>query len=427
MDYVNPRQRILLSADYLFDLKGFSELELLFRHLPSALEETQRTGRPRVSYLSLLKCFIYRSISTVKNLSELRRSLVNNPSLSLTLGFDPLHVPSLERFSSFLNSTSPRLFKGIQVHLVKKLMDYRAVSGKYLTLDACSVPLQVRENNLKTSAKERFNKMHPPQGDPEAGLGIMLNYPRPFRSKATYFWGYKNHILSDALSELPLLELTKPAHVSEGNLLIPLIQELKEQVELHPHAVIADAAYDWESNLKFIMYQLKAKPIIARNLRWEKHRDHTLSRKGTPICIAGLEMTYWGRFPDRGKVRLKYVCPITHLRSYREKYRFCPWNHPKFTKGKGCYVYLRADDTVRGSIGYGSAEFRRVYNLRTASERIISRLASLGMQSPSVRGLTAVSNWCSITHISLLLIALAAHQTNNKERMRFVKNFLPNL
>jgi len=87
---------------------------------------------------------------------------VNNPSLSLTLGFDPLHVASLERFSSFLRSTSPRLFKGIQVHLVKKLMDYRAVSGKYLTLDACSVPLQVRENNLKTGAKERFNKMHPP-------------------------------------------------------------------------------------------------------------------------------------------------------------------------------------------------------------------------------------------------------------------------
>jgi len=70
MDQVNSHQRILLSADYLFDLKGFSELKLLFHHLPSALEEPQRTGRPRIPYLSLFKCFIYRSISAVKNLSQ---------------------------------------------------------------------------------------------------------------------------------------------------------------------------------------------------------------------------------------------------------------------------------------------------------------------------------------------------------------------
>ena len=166
---------------------------------------------------------------------------------------------------------------------------------------------------------------------------------------------------------------------------------------------------------------------MPHNLRWEKYREHKLSRKGTPICIAGLEMIYWGRFRDRGRVRLKYVCPIAHSKSYREKYYFCPWNHPKFTKGKGCYVYIRGDDAVRDSIDYGSAEFKRLYNLRTASERIISRLAGLGMQSPSVRGLPAIFNWCSIAHLTLLLIALTAYQTNNKDQIRFVKNFLPNL
>ena len=213
--------------------------------------------------------------------------------------------------------------------------------------------------------------------------------------------------------------------MNEGKLLVPLIKNLKEHVKINPEAVIADGAYDHESNLKFIAQELKAKPVIARNLRWEKYKEHTFSKKGTPVCIAGLEMTPWGRFLDRGRVRLKYVCPITHLKSYREKYYFCPWNHPKFTKGKDCYAYVRADDTVRKSIDYGSAEFKRLYNLRTASERII--LASLGMQSPSVRGSTTVSNWCSITHLTLLLIALAAYRTDNKEQIRSVKNFLPNL
>jgi len=121
--------------------------------------------------------------------------------------------------------------------------------------------------------------MHPPKADPEAGLGVMLTYPKPFEKKATFFWGYKNHILSDATSELPLFEMTKPANVNEGRVLIPLIKKLKEHVELYPKAVIGDGIYDDEDNLKFILYELKAKPVIARNLRWERYKDYTLSKK----------------------------------------------------------------------------------------------------------------------------------------------------
>jgi hypothetical protein len=175
-------------------------------------------------------------------------------------------------------------------------VDCGVVSGRYFTLDTCCVPIQCKENNLKTSLRDRFNKMHPPKLDPEAGLGVMIKYLRPFEKKPTYFWGYKNHILSDAASELPLFELTKPANVSEGKLLIPMVKTLKEQIKIFPEALITDGAYDYESNLKFIVQKLKAKPVVARNLRWEKHKEHRLSRKGVPICLAGLEMTYWGRF-----------------------------------------------------------------------------------------------------------------------------------
>jgi len=428
MSHVDPNQKILLSAEYLFDVKSFSEFETLFSFLPSMREESKTTGRPKTSSLSLLKCFIYRSISGIDNLSELRRALSDNPSLCLRCGLDPLDLPPVERFSSFLKNTPSTFFKRVEIELARELIDCGAVSGKYLTVDAAPIPIQCKENNPKTSTRtNRFNKMNPPKADPEAGLGVTLNYPRPFEKKIAFSGDTRNHILSCATSELPLFEVTKPANVNEGKLLIPLIKKLKEHVEPQPKAVIGDAIFDDESNLRFIINELKAKPVIARNLRWEKYRDYTLSKKGTPICIAGLEMVYWGRFHDRGRVRLKYVCPITHLKSYRKKYIFCPWNHPKFTQGKGCYVYLRGDDTVRESIDYGSVEFKRLYNFRTASERINSRLTSLGIQSPSVRGFTAVSNWRSIAHITLLLIALTAYQTDNKERIRFVKNFLPNL
>jgi len=75
MDYFNPHQRILLSAEYLFDVKNFSEFETLFSYLPSILEKNQNTGRPKTPFLSCLKCLIYMSTAAVKNLSELRRAL----------------------------------------------------------------------------------------------------------------------------------------------------------------------------------------------------------------------------------------------------------------------------------------------------------------------------------------------------------------
>lgn len=183
MEHLNPDQKILLSAEYLFDVKSFSEFETLFSYLPSILKKKGKIGRPKVSSLSSFKCFIYRSISGVKNLSELRRDLLNNPSLCSKCGFDPSHLPPIERFSSFLKETPHAFFERIEIELVRKLTDYRIVSDKYLTIDAPTVSIQCRENNFKTSASDRFNKLYPPKADPEVGLGVMVNYLKPFRKK----------------------------------------------------------------------------------------------------------------------------------------------------------------------------------------------------------------------------------------------------
>jgi hypothetical protein len=49
------------------------------------------------------------------------------------------------------------------------------------------------------------------------------------------------------------------------------------------------------------------------------------------------------------------------------------------------------------------------------------------MQNPSVRGLQAVSNHRNIAHIIVLLLALTPAKTGNKDKVRFVKSFLPNI
>jgi len=76
-------------------------------------------------------------------------------------------------------------------------------------------------------------------------------------------------------------------------------------------------------------------------------------------------------------------------------------------------------------MAYGTPEFKKVYNLRSGCERIFSMLLDLYMQNPNVRGLQAISNHCTIAHITVLLIALTADKTGNKDKICFVKSFLP--
>jgi len=348
MSYLNPGQRLLLSAEYLLDINPFEQYELLFKNLPSPTLNTASRGRPPTSPEALLKSFIYKNLSGISSLSDLAVNLRNNPSLCLKSGFDPLRIPSIERFSSFLKDTPNFFFQKIRVRLVKELISLEGISGKYLSIDSCSIPVRVKKNNLKTSVKNRFSKEKPPKADPEAGLGIMVHYPRPFKKEIKYFWGYKNHILCDAKVELPVWEITKKANVSDTTLLIPCLREAQKVFSLPVKAVIGDAAYDSEANLNHIIKELKAKPVIARNFRCSYHSDHRISSKGVPICMSGFDMIYWGRFKDRGRLRLKFVCPITHSKGFRKRIPICPWNHPKFTKGRGCYVYLRGDESLIG-------------------------------------------------------------------------------
>jgi len=43
----------------------------------------------------------------------------------------------------------------------------------------------------------------------------MVHYPKSFKKKICYFWGYRNHTIIDAETELSLWEKTLPADKSE--------------------------------------------------------------------------------------------------------------------------------------------------------------------------------------------------------------------
>ena len=146
--------------------------------------------------------------------------------------------------------------------------------------------------------------------------------------------------------------------------------------------------------------------------------------------MAGFPMVSRGTFWDRKEKRKrhKFVCPIRGSKKFALSHPYCPWFHPQFIKGSGCYKNIRidVDETIRQSIDYGSESFKKDYNRRTSSERIFSRLLSLLMQRPTVKGLRATANCCTIAHITVLAVAYFAYFVKEPDKIRFVKSFLAN-
>lgn len=418
---------LLLTKDLQKDY--IKKYELLFSLLkfPKSLSKPKR--RPPHPKNALLNALVYKSLRSINSLSELTLEIKNYAQVAQICGFSSF--PSIERFSSFLKDTQNQILQTVRENLVKELISVGQIHGRYIAFDSCPIKANVKENNLKTSVSNRFDKTKIPKGDPDARLGAYAVFQN--KNKIQYFWGYRNHVLSDAITELPIAETTEPANLYEQHLIIPQLKYAKKDLKIPIEAVLGDSAFDSYKIIEFIVKELKAKPIIPRNPRRSKNPDIKLSRKGIPVCIAGFEMISQGKFYDKeqNRIRHKFICPIKARKKFAAKVGwFCPWNHPNFYNNRyGCITNLRidVDTSIRQNIDYGSQTFKKLYNLRGSTERIFSRLLSILMQKPSVVGLNATRNLCTIAHITVLVIALAAVKTGHNNKVRFVKSFIPNL
>jgi hypothetical protein len=424
-------QSFLFPPETLFP-ESLNKYQQLFALLDlSSLETATEVGRNPISHAALVRALIYKNLRSLPTLSELTVELNERPSLAVLLGFTPRHTSiPVERFSVLLRTTENQVLQQVREALVQKLIQRRIINGKYLSFDACPIPAPVKQNNLKTSVAERFNKEQLPPHDPECRLGVLTTFPAGAK-KVTFFWGYRNHVLNDAVTELPLMEITLPANVKGCSVAIPQLRAFQQQFALTPKAIMGDAEYDTAALVEVIVNELHAKPRIAKNPRAGGTTPVPLSPTGAPLCIAGFEMSSRGISWDKSqhRQRHKFICPIRASKRFAVGHPYCPWFHPQFLKGSGCYKNLRVDldETIRQRIDYGSRSFKKDYSKRTSSERIFSRLLALAMQKPTATGLNATANLCTIAHITVLAVAYLATTCNASDKIRFVKSFIPKL
>jgi len=213
--------------------------QTLFQFLPPWPEPVAKTGRRPLSRDALMRGCIYQRLTRRRFIRDVCTALKDSPPLMAALGFDPYaRPPSVERFSAFLGDTPHARFEHIRIELTRQLLDLGVLGSCHVGFDSCPIASWVKENNLKSSLRRsRFDKATRPKGDPDARVGARIHFPGRGKGRVEFYWGYRNHVLSDLESELPLWEITEPNSIAETSVAIPLLDAARSELGVEYQSV----------------------------------------------------------------------------------------------------------------------------------------------------------------------------------------------
>lgn len=398
--------------------KFYSEL---FLHLDTtAVEETTaKTGNPGYPKAALLCAFIVMKCEGFAQISDLVDYLENNHLIAHYCGFNiTKDLPSYWTYDRFLKLLDNSVLQSLMQSTVLELVEHGVIDTSFIGLDATPVMASTCQNNRKSFVWDKFKPDNQPKADKDCRLGVHTASNQINERKFEYYWGYKNHVLVDCITGLPICEMTTTANVADSTVTKDILSQTNSFLSIKECCFLADKAYDVKSIYNDVRTIYGGDCFIPLNLRNTK--DPKKLPVGNLLCDAGLAMWRCGKFSDNNRTRQKFCCPLKSSKTAQ-----CPCNHKNWNNGKknrGCNKYVTLPDDYRLAISRDSVHFKSVYALRTECERYNSRFKSTGQERLWVRNFNSAQNLNSIAHISLLAIALASTITHSQTSYRAIKS-----
>lgn len=411
----------------LFDFEAFikeksqNRLVGVLEALPAekllmALEQEHWTGRKGYSVRGMWAALIAGLLNNCHSLADVVRLLQRDKATRLICGFSKDDMPGEDALGRFLKKLVKHvdLFDECLNQLVNKLRELLPGFGAKLAIDSTDILAYSNGHRAHPSDKDAHwgaKRESNSQGEEKTGEGSSQKGKK--KEPDIYYWfGYKLHLLIDALYELPIAFVLTPANEADTTHMKPLIEKAglnKKKTNLE--AVITDKGYDSQENNTLVYKDCKAAPIIPIRERKDMQLPDVCNAKGTPLCSCGLAMVYWGRDGNY----LKYRCP--HVLGKGEcKSRFRCTSSPY-----GYVLKLPIAEDVRRHppVPRESKKFQRLYKMRTAVERVNSRVKGLlGMNRITVRGIAKVTVRSALSLLIMLAAAVSMAQYHKYDQIR---------
>ena len=447
---------------------GFNELvvNLFLRHSDELIQEVEQShktsGRHGYSVRDQLCVFLSQCLLNERYNSHLLNRLRASPKIMATCQIN--EVPSeyaycrfkkkLVAYSEMLDDIYNLTLRDLnrEIRRLKKagIIPKRAPRlGQYLAIDATDIPAwaKYRSPHCNAPDKENCTERHrrhcdnsdrtkcsthsiKPIADPSAMLGYRTPKGRSGTSTANdgedrkeLFFGYKAHVIADAIYGIPLHIALRPANENETS---HFAQDLDDTLERHPWLkpkfVLADKGYDSLPNFQHTVKQGIIPIIAVRRPQKDKETgqrlfDNTYDEDGRPVCMGGQSMEYLGT-DQKGNHHFRCPSEGCWLKDKVDWSRYCNSGHSEQPEGK----VLR----IIGIVPRFTKLWRKIYKKRTEIERWFSSAKrSRLFDKHQLLKMGKIKLHANLSTLAWLLTALARLKTDDYRRMRHMYIRLP--
>jgi hypothetical protein len=397
-------------------------------------------GQEATPYSAFAATCLLKIDQGLSSFSHLAGYLSDHPEMAWLLGFPSINaanetfqpsLPSIRHFPRLLDKMPNTCLQFLLDSSIKALFaefQRRKIAvGDVVSLDTKHILAWVKENNPKAYVKsDRFNKDKQPLGDPDCKLGCKRRHNQRASSKeppatprsnpipadtisvGEFYWGYASGVVACKVpdwGEFVLAEMIQPFDQPDVSYFFPLMRMVEQRLGHKPRFGTLDAAFDaW---YVYEYFHNPDQPGFAAVPFSERGgiKNRKFSQDGTPLCAADLVMSLRYEFTSRTSLiehqAQRYVCPLLYPKATGV---VCPIDHKNFAKG-GCTATLPASigSRLRYTIDRESRQYKDVYKLRTAVERINSQAKDLGIERPHLRNGLAIANLNTLIYTVLNL------------------------
>ena len=404
--------------------KGNDRLVMVLEALPAekliaALEREHWTGRKGYPVRGMWSALIAGLLYQCRSIAEVVRLLERNKDVRMVCGFNKGCLPGEDALGRFLNKLVQHegLLEECFSGMVERLRQLLPGFGAKLVVDSTDIKAYSNGHRKSPSgpdarwgAKGMGHHAAPKTGSGEA---VCVEGAKKGNKRDLYWWfGYKLHLVVDGLYELPVSYEVTPANRSDTEHMKALLEKaVSTEPGARLEAVIADKGYDSGENYRLVFEEYKAVPIIPIREREDAQPPDICNAKGTPICSCGLEMAYWGRDGNY----LKYRCPQAVGKGQ------CTSRFRCTASPYGYVLKLPIMDDPRRHppMPRESKKWHRLYKLRTAVERVNSRVKGLlGLERITLRGIAKVTVRSLLSLLVMLAAAVGMAQRNRLKELR---------
>jgi len=378
-------------------LKGMNDEALMQR-----LEKRRGNGRNDYPVRAMWNLNVAMKIFGHRTVESFRRELARNSQLRKICGLEDFAkkkhlVPPARVFSKFLRQmeNEQEVIDEMFESLVKELMEKLPEFGKNVAGDGKYLDSYAKRQD-KTPNPEAGNR-----AEHDARWGIKEYHYRDgngnWQVKKEYHFGFKAHILCDVKTELPMGYSVLAANSDEKKAMMDMLMKIPNEIISRMKYLMLDRGYDSTEMIRTIK-AARIIPIVDIRNCW-KDGEATKQYKNTDIV-----------YDYQGNVF--YV--DDNLKQHRMHYQGydCQKKCLRYSyKGKVFKIYISYDERVFLPVARNSMKFARLYNGRTAVERLNGRIdRDFMFEDHCIRGLKKMRLLVSLTLLIMNAMALGKIQ-----------------